>query len=93
MSAAQTLGILGRNAKPAAADLARVTLHDQDRDVRIVAAIGLVRNFWHYATDTIGAMLLATVVVLGAAFIIDTYGATVMRRLRPATDRQLTRPG
>ena len=37
----------------------------------VLAAVGLVRNFWHYATDTIGAMLLATTVVLGMALGID----------------------
>jgi uncharacterized membrane protein len=37
----------------------------------LVAAIGLVRNFWHYATDTIGAMFLAVVVVVGLALLID----------------------
>ncbi len=57
----------------------------------VVAALGLVRNFWHYATDTIGAMCLATSVVLGLALLIDSYGATVLRRLRPADRRGVTR--
>ena len=48
----------------------------------VVAAVGLVRNFWHYATDTVGAMLLATVIVPGVALVIDSYGATVVSRLR-----------
>ena len=57
----------------------------------VLAAVGLVRNFWHYATDTIGAMLLATTVVLGMALAIDRYGEPVARRLRPARDGQLDR--
>lgn len=57
----------------------------------LLAAVGLVRNFWHYATDTIGAMLLATTVVLGVALTIDRFGSTLLRRLRPADDRQLSR--
>lgn len=48
----------------------------------LVAAVGLVRNFWHYATDTFGALLLAVVVGLGLALVIDPYGMAVARRLR-----------
>lgn len=50
----------------------------------VAAALGLVRNFWHYATDTIGAICLAVTVVLGLALLIDSYGASVLRRARPA---------
>jgi membrane-associated phospholipid phosphatase len=59
----------------------------------LISAIGLVRNFWHYATDTIGAMCLATVVVVGLALVIDRHFATVQRRLgaRGGTRDQLTR--
>jgi hypothetical protein len=39
----------------------------------LVAAIGLVRNFWHYATDTIGAIFFAVVVVVAVAFAVDRY--------------------
>ncbi|MDT4918087.1 MAG: superfamily [Pseudonocardiales bacterium] len=59
----------------------------------LLAAVGLVRNFWHYATDTIGAMLLAITVVFGTALAIDAYGATLVRRLRPAGDQELSRRG
>lgn len=59
----------------------------------LVAAVGLVRNFWHYATDTIGAMCLAVVVVFGLALLLDRYLATVQRRVaaRLAARRELTR--
>jgi membrane-associated phospholipid phosphatase len=59
----------------------------------VVAAIGLVRNFWHYATDTIGAILLASAVVIGLALVLDRHFASVQRRIgaRLAARRQLTR--
>jgi undecaprenyl-diphosphatase len=41
----------------------------------LVAAIGLVRNFWHYATDTLGAIFLAVAVVVGVALSLDRYFA------------------
>jgi undecaprenyl-diphosphatase len=50
----------------------------------VVAALGLVRNFWHYATDTIGAMLLAVVIVFGLALLIDRFGTTVSSRVHAA---------
>jgi PAP2 superfamily len=53
-----------------------------------LAAIGLARNLWHYLTDTIGSMLLATVVVLGLALLIDRYGAGVARAIRERTGRR-----
>jgi undecaprenyl-diphosphatase len=58
-----------------------------------VAAIGLVRNFWHYATDTIGAICLATVVVVGLALVLDRYFTPVQRRIdaRLAARAQLAR--
>jgi undecaprenyl-diphosphatase len=58
----------------------------------LIAAIGLVRNFWHYATDTIGAILLAVTVVLGVALVLDRYLPTVQRALgrRAAARDQLT---
>jgi len=58
----------------------------------LIAAIGLVRNFWHYATDTVGAMLLAIAVVVGTALLIDQYLPTVQRWLarRTAGSDQLT---
>lgn len=43
----------------------------------VVAALGLVRNFWHYATDTIGAICLSGAVVLAVALVIDSRSATV----------------
>jgi undecaprenyl-diphosphatase len=42
----------------------------------VVAALGLVRNFWHYATDTIGAICLSGAVVLTVALVIDSASAT-----------------
>lgn len=43
----------------------------------LVAAVGLVRNFWHYPTDTLGAICLSVVVVVGLAFLLDRYFAGV----------------
>ena len=59
----------------------------------VIAAIGLVRNFWHYATDTIGAVCLATTVVMGLALVLDRNYPAVQQRLatRLAARRQLTR--
>jgi len=48
----------------------------------VLAAVGLVRNFWHYGTDTIGAMLLAVTVVFGLAMLLDRHFDAVLRRLR-----------
>lgn len=58
----------------------------------LIAAIGLVRNFWHYTTDTIGAILLAVAVVVGLALLVDRYLPAVQRRVvRRTTARdQLT---
>jgi membrane-associated phospholipid phosphatase len=47
-----------------------------------LAAVGLVRNFWHYATDTIGALCVSVAVVPALALLIDRYAARVQRRLR-----------
>jgi membrane-associated phospholipid phosphatase len=54
----------------------------------VLAALGLVRNFWHYATDTIGAACLSVAVVLGMALAIDAVaGRRAGRRdARPAAD-------
>jgi hypothetical protein len=43
----------------------------------VASAIGLVRNFWHYPTDTIGAICLSVTVVGCVALAIDRYGARV----------------
>lgn len=37
----------------------------------VVAALGLVRNFYHYATDTIGGLGVSVAVVLATALVID----------------------
>jgi undecaprenyl-diphosphatase len=50
-----------------------------------VAAAGLVRNGYHYATDTFGAAGLSFAVVVGVAMAVDTAGS----RVRPR-ERQLT---
>ncbi len=48
----------------------------------LVAAIALVRAFYHYATDTVGAICLAIGVVSCAALLIDRYAGAVLRRPR-----------
>jgi len=49
-----------------------------------VAALGLTRNYYHYATDTVGALGVAVAVVLGGAWVIDAAVPALVRR------RQLT---
>ena len=49
-----------------------------------LAALGLIRNYVHYATDTAGALGVAIVVVLGGAALIDAAAPALVRR------RQLT---
>jgi hypothetical protein len=56
----------------------------------VVAAIGLVRSFWHYATDTIGAICLSAAVVLCVAMGIDRYADVMIRRVLAVRERQLT---
>jgi hypothetical protein len=56
----------------------------------LLAALGLVRNFWHYATDTIGAVCLSAAVVVGMALAIDRFRAVLIRRSQPADGPQLT---
>jgi hypothetical protein len=56
----------------------------------LVAALGLVRSFWHFATDTIGAICLSVAIVLCVALVIDRYSDAVFRRWAAATERQLT---
>jgi undecaprenyl-diphosphatase len=59
----------------------------------LLAAIGLVRNFWHYATDTIGALCVSVAVIGTAALVIDRAAQRVIRRrtTQPATPQaQLT---
>jgi undecaprenyl-diphosphatase len=41
----------------------------------LASAVGLVRNYWHYPTDTVGAMCLAVTVIGCTALFIDRYGA------------------
>lgn len=50
----------------------------------IACAVGLIRNFWHYPTDTIGAVALAAAVVGPVALAIDRYGAGCAQLLRRA---------
>ncbi|MCW2494744.1 hypothetical protein [Jatrophihabitans sp.] len=45
----------------------------------LVAAIGLVGRYYHYATDTIGAMLVCTAVTLTVGFAVDA----IFLRIRP----------
>ena len=36
-----------------------------------IGAVGLVANLYHYATDTIGGVLVAVAAVLGVALLVD----------------------
>jgi undecaprenyl-diphosphatase len=45
-----------------------------------LGALGLVRNYYHYATDTIGALGVAAAVVLGSALTIDAAVPALARR-------------
>jgi undecaprenyl-diphosphatase len=47
----------------------------------LAAAVGLVRNFWHYPTDTIGAICLSASVVACTALLLDRYGARIGPKL------------
>lgn len=47
----------------------------------VVAAMGLTVNYYHYATDTIAAIGLATATVLAVALAIDKWCATLTARL------------
>jgi len=52
----------------------------------LAGAFGLTVNYYHYATDTIGAICCTAAVVLGMALLLDRYGdawgAAVRRRVR-----------
>ena len=56
-----------------------------------LGAVGLARNLWHYLTDTLGAMLLATLVVLGLALLIDRYGSAAVEAVQRRRARQPAR--
>jgi PAP2 superfamily protein len=45
-----------------------------------LAAAGLVRNAYHYATDTIGSVGLSAAVVLGTAMVIDLVHTPIAQR-------------
>lgn len=51
----------------------------------LASAVGLVRNFWHYPTDTIGAIGLSVAVVSCTALFIDRYGARIGPKIATAT--------
>lgn len=57
----------------------------------VVAALGLVRGFYHYATDTVGAITLTTAIVLSTALAIDACTHAAKRRSPETAERQLTR--
>jgi undecaprenyl-diphosphatase len=59
----------------------------------VFAAVGLVRNFWHYATDTVGSAFLAAAVVPAVALGIDRYGPVVWRRRRLTREVPATQSG
>lgn len=50
----------------------------------LFAGVGLVVNFWHYATDVIGAIGLSAAVVLGTALVADRVSSPGVRA-RPRT--------
>jgi membrane-associated phospholipid phosphatase len=52
----------------------------------LLGALGLTRNFYHYLTDTIGAIGVSTAVVLAAALVIDRVSSPGGRG-RPRTAR------
>jgi membrane-associated phospholipid phosphatase len=52
-----------------------------------LAAVGLVRNSYHYLTDTIGSYGLAIAVVLGAALLLDRVAT------RAPDGRRVSSPG
>lgn len=46
----------------------------------ITGALGLVRNFWHYATDTFGAIAVSIAVVCWVALAIDAFVGAVAKQ-------------
>ena len=50
----------------------------------VASAVGLIRNFWHYPTDTIGAICLSVSVIACTALFIDRYGARIGPRIGKA---------
>lgn len=55
----------------------------------LVAALALVRNSYHYATDTIGAVAVSIAAVLAIALSMDRWVAPVLERM-DVRRRQLT---
>jgi undecaprenyl-diphosphatase len=51
----------------------------------VASAVGLVRNYWHYATDVIGGAAVSIAVVLASALLID--------RFLPARPGRVSSPG
>ena len=56
----------------------------------VLGAAGLVRNLYHYATDTVGGICVATVVVLGAALVVDAVTARRTAKQADPAQPQLT---
>lgn len=56
----------------------------------VVSAVGLTRFYYHYATDTIGAVGFSVAFVLGLALLLDRY--RLPRRRPPATPAGTARP-
>jgi membrane-associated phospholipid phosphatase len=50
----------------------------------VLAALGLVRNSYHYATDTFGAVGVSVIVMVGGALLLDLATAAVGNRRTPA---------
>lgn len=54
----------------------------------LVAAVGLTRSYYHYATDTIGAMGFSIALILGLAALLDRYRPRRRRRPSPPVARR-----
>ncbi|WP_375486898.1 phosphatase PAP2 family protein [uncultured Jatrophihabitans sp.] len=60
----------------------------------VITAVALTRYYYHYATDTLGAIGLSVAVVLGLSTLLDRVGARWARPgPAPATPRPRPRPG
>ncbi len=86
-SAAVVLLIIG--AQVTAGLVARLTVVVVLTAWTLLAALGLVRHFYHYATDTIGAVAVSIAVVLAVALAVDRWLAPVLERV-DVRRRQLT---
>jgi undecaprenyl-diphosphatase len=56
----------------------------------VLGAVGLVRGFYHFATDTIGAIALSTAIVFGTALLVDKYAVSFAQWWTRRVAAQLT---